>query len=211
VYQKRNGEQRGPERKPAYCRFDDDELTALYRRYQNNESMQALAQEVGVCLHTLKARFREAGYKTRNRKTAALARKKRDQALAPIFPRHRQVRSRPEYATAHEISLLDALGMLLWSGKRFTLEELTKESEYASVAATRDALYRLRERGFIEFGSRWNKNLKLTPLGRIRKIRATPQERMEAVYQPAMNSVDLARAAGVSATAAIRFIKGKWR
>lgn len=212
LFQKRNpGRRRRRERKPAVCRFDDDELAALYQRYRNNVSLNELARQVGVSNPTLKARFKEAGYRLRGPKLAAKARRRRDKALAPTYPTHPHATPKPHYVSAHESSLLSALLRLLLDGRPFTIEELVERSQYSGVATTRDALYRLRKRGFVEFGSRWNRGLKLTPLALNRETRAAPQERMVAVYRPGMNSADLARAAGVGGTTAVKFIKARMK
>lgn len=208
LFQKRNpGRRRRRERKPARCRFDDDELAELYRRYRNDESLNELARQVGVSNPTLKARFKEAGYRLRGPKLAARARRRRDRALAPTFPTHPHATPKPHYVSAHESSLLSALLRLLLDGRRFTIEELAEQSQYGGGATARDALYRLRHRGFVEFDGRWNRGLRLTPLALRRETRAAPQERMAAVYRRAMNSGDLARAAGVATTTALKFIK----
>lgn len=201
-FQQRNsGQRRGRQRKPAECTFLLPQIETLYRRYQNNESMNTLSAEVGVCGHTLKRYFRESGFSLRSKKKAGKARASYDRAMSPAYLVHPQAKETKYSVSPAEDRLLIAIQQLNLDGIKPTAPRLLAcTHDYASIAVLYDVLGRLRRRGFLD-------GLALTGMCMRRELRPAAPERMAAVYQPGMHCGDLSRSAGVSATCANNYIK----
>jgi hypothetical protein len=202
AFQSRNpGQRRGRQRKPVECTFLLDRTDVLYQRYQNNESMESLAKEAGVCGHTLKKYFKQNGYALRGKKKAGKARSAWDKTLSAQYPVHPQAKEKEYSVSPAEDRLIIAIQQLNLEGIKPTATLLfTMTDDYASTAVIYDVLSRLRRRGFLD-------GTQLTKLAWQRECRPDAQERMTAVYQPGMHSGDLSRSAGVSVTCANIYIK----
>jgi hypothetical protein len=195
MYRRRNNGCARRRRKRSNHDFSPARLRRWHNQHLAGKTMTQLEDETGICQNALRYQFKINGLGLIKAKGDPLKRRR-------LFDRHPDAVRRPEHVTPHQESLL--LVIEAAGNQPLSQAALTANSRYTSNGSASTALQRLKERGLI-IGDL--PLLRLTPDALKRRVRPSPQQRMDETYQTYMNARDLAWAAGVSESSAQQYLR----